>query len=277
MTNHFLRLPSELVHFIVGDLPAACLGPAAQVCREWRPIASSALEKRSIIWPQHFYTSDSTEDQRILLTRVDGCLEWDGRAVPRLQSVAKSLLTYSHGVLHEGCQGLRSLSAVDAMRIFSPTLTTLAGLEALAAVRKLDLSHCSMLANLDALSGLRSTACISLNECSALESLEGLSGCVSLLSLSCQGCIRLCDVEGLRNLATVERTLSFEGCAALCSVEGLRSLTSVGFSVNLDGCQQLHSLAGLESLFAAAPPMADGVCTQILVSLNRCPGSLPCL
>lgn len=121
-------------------------------------------------------------------------------------------------------------------------------LQRLTSLQSLDLSYCTALQNVDGLNGLTSLQSLNLHFCFSLQNVDGLKGLTSLQSLDLYACTVLQNVDDLQGLTSLQ-SLNLSLCRALKNVEGLKGLTALQ-SLDLSGCDALQNVAGLQGLTA---------------------------
>jgi len=156
---------------------------------------------------------------------------------------------------------LTGYRAVDGrLKVRSPTLTDLKGLECLESIEDgLTIEDSPELTSLDGLEALRRTTYIGLRQNEKLSSIRALAGLTDVSGFVVRGCLELASLDGLQGLSRVPGAVSI-GQTGVSDLTDLSNLVSVGGYLEIgDGwCEtqacysrgnpNLESLSGLENL-----------------------------
>ncbi|MFK7986667.1 MAG: hypothetical protein AB8I08_11635 [Sandaracinaceae bacterium] len=152
----------------------------------------------------------------------------------------------------EGCQELRSLSALTALESLSvvgsavvtewPVLGDPTGPDA-SSLRTLRLRELGALRSMAGLPRLSPSATVWLTACHGLEDLTGWTTGTQLALLHVSECHGLRSLDGIAALDQLEAA-SFEDCPQLVDIDPLGDLASLR-QISFRGCKRVTSLGGL--------------------------------
>ncbi len=158
-------------------------------------------------------------------------------------------------------KGLEKLTELNFIRIVSPNLISLEGLENVKIVKNsFTLSFCQRLETLAGLN-IENVKKLNINNCTSILDISALSKITTLDQLFLSGLPKLESLEGLHNIRTIKVSLELlyvggfdyaggwpYSTIGIENLDGLRGLESIGDKITIKGCRNLMDFSGISKL-----------------------------